>query len=112
MLAALEENEHGNFKGRIQLPSWSDEQVGYHGYLIIEEGFAKGTFTDGFQSPSPEGRLRVLTPKGHDFLDATRDQGVWDETKRAALKLGGTLTIGMMLELAKTYLRLKLGLPV
>ena len=50
-----------------------------------------------------------LSPIGNDFLNATRDQDIWDKTKAAAQR-GGSWTLEIVIELAKNYAREKLGL--
>ncbi|WP_299855402.1 DUF2513 domain-containing protein [uncultured Roseobacter sp.] len=47
-----------------------------------------------------------ITNYGHDYLAAIRDDTIWKKTKAGAAKIGGT-TLGMMGELALTYLKQK-----
>ncbi|KQI69198.1 hypothetical protein AN189_06430 [Loktanella sp. 3ANDIMAR09] len=50
-----------------------------------------------------------MTMSGHDFLDAIRDQGVWDKTKNRLSKAGGW-TLDLVLAVAKEELKRRLGL--
>jgi len=52
-----------------------------------------------------------MTMSGHDFLDAIRDQGVWDKTKNRLGKAGGW-TLDLVLAVAKEELKRRLGLSL
>jgi len=53
--------------------------------------------------------IHGMTMGGHDFLDAIRDQGVWDKTKDRLGKAGGW-TLDIVLAVAKEELKRRLGL--
>ncbi|MBB1497031.1 DUF2513 domain-containing protein [Paracoccus sp. MC1862] len=46
-----------------------------------------------------------VTAKGCDFLDAVRDEGVWERTKRQVAEIGGNTTIEFVRTLAVGFLR-------
>ncbi|SOC17033.1 uncharacterized protein DUF2513 [Rhodobacter sp. JA431] len=41
---------------------------------------------------------------GHDYLDAIRDEGIWQKTKEGAAKMGG-VTLGIMKDIAVVYMK-------
>ncbi|WP_263626499.1 DUF2513 domain-containing protein [Xinfangfangia pollutisoli] len=45
-----------------------------------------------------------MTAKGHDFLDAIRNDTVWNKAKSGAAAVGG-MTLGMLKDLAVAYLK-------
>jgi predicted secreted protein len=45
-----------------------------------------------------------LTAAGHDFLDAVRNEGIWEKTKEGAATVGGT-TLGIMKDIAVAYVK-------
>jgi hypothetical protein len=110
ILLKLEEHEHGRFTGKMEIEGYTEEQIGYHQYLAINAGLAMGGDTTTMHSPSPSAAVSRLTPEGHDFLDDTRDETVWNETQQSALKVGGTVSLAVAVELAKDLVMRKLGL--
>jgi hypothetical protein len=51
-----------------------------------------------------------LTWAGYDFLDAIRDETVWEKAKGQAAKTGGAVTLAVLTQLATYYLMEKLGM--
>jgi hypothetical protein len=49
-----------------------------------------------------------LTNSGHDYLDAVRDQGVWEKTKAAVIETGGSATLEIVKNLAIGFLKSKI----
>ena len=58
---------------------------------------------------SGEFPINGMTMTGHDFLDAIRDQTVWDRTKDRIGQAGGW-TLDLVLAVAKEELKRRLGL--
>jgi hypothetical protein len=83
----------------VKDPLFSDLEVdprdiAYHLRLLCQAGFVAGAL-------GPTGLVFTgLTWKGHDFVDAVRDQGVWTKLKQVASKSGGQ-TIELIVEVAK-----------
>lgn len=46
-----------------------------------------------------------ITSAGHDFLEATRDAGIWAKTKEVVAREGGSATLDILKELATGLLR-------
>jgi len=46
-----------------------------------------------------------LTWKGHDYLDAVRDNDIWEKTKATVAETGGNATIEIVKSLAVGFLR-------
>ncbi|MFN3664145.1 DUF2513 domain-containing protein [Yoonia sp.] len=53
--------------------------------------------------------IHGMTMAGHDFLDAIRDETVWDKTKQRLGNAGGW-TLDLVLAVAKEELKRRLGL--
>lgn len=49
-----------------------------------------------------------LSWKGHDYLDAIRDEGIWSKTKAAVAETGGSATLEIVKSLALGYLKSKI----
>ena len=74
----------------------------HHIKLLIDNGFLTKF---GHQDLS-SGTFHIdgMTMKGHDFLDAVRDQSVWEATKARVEQVGG-FTMDIILAVAKDYLK-------
>ena len=55
--------------------------------------------------------INGMTMAGHDFLDAIRDQSVWDKTKNRIGQAGGW-TLDIVLAVAKEELKRRLGVEI
>lgn len=85
----------------VQIEGYTPEQIGYHCYLIVDAGYAKGAQVGGLGSRLPESLIFHLTSAGHDFADSARNDTVWNSVKT---KMAGTAssvsisTLGRLLE--------------
>lgn len=71
-----------------------------HLFLMEEAGLIEGE--DVTTQQGRGFKVRRLTWRGHDFLDAVRDDSIWEKTKAGANK-AGTAGIEFMWEIAKAY---------
>ncbi len=62
--------------------------MGYHAYIMMQEGLIKGTDITTMHSEGPEAAPRSLTWSGHEFLDLARDQERWNQAKAIIAKVG------------------------
>lgn len=73
-----------------------------HLKLIIENGYIEviktpmGGFTLFF--------ITRITTQGHDFLDALRNEKVWNQVKEKTLSVGG-YTLSLLVDLGKEYIK-------
>jgi hypothetical protein len=81
LLLTVEAQESGSATTTLQIDGYSQEEVSYHAYLILQAGLASGTELTTRGSSSPTARLRSLTWEGHEFLDAAREPGRWQQAK-------------------------------
>ncbi|NME91568.1 DUF2513 domain-containing protein [Bacillus velezensis] len=72
---------------------------------LTEARFVKGITYKGGPNVSE------LTFEGHEFIASIRDDDVWSKTKNELGKVGGA-TVPIIVELATSFLKTKLGLPV
>ena len=82
----------------IQVKGYSNEQVAYHVKLLAVEGYmnAKDLSTKTEFDYKP---IR-LTLRGHDFLNAARDDTVWNQVKETV----GNKIVSTSLEVLKSIL--------
>ncbi len=89
---------------------YSKEELGYHGAIMIEAGLVIG------EAPQDAGMLyptfayfNRLTWKGHDFLDAAREDGRWSLAKKTIAKVEGA-TCAIWIALLTKYIEQTVGL--
>lgn len=87
--------------GELGVTEESHAQIAYHLTLLVEEGFIEGR-------PGSRGMPTVsrLTWKGHEFLDAVRDDKVWKTTKEVG-KRAGANGLDVLFGIAKEILKRK-----
>lgn len=83
----------------VKIEGRSDEEISYHIMLMSEAGLIEAidlTSTSGFHwLPG------MMTPMGHDFLDAARESKVWSAVKKAI----GEKLASMPIEVLFHYLK-------
>ncbi|MBT8457123.1 MAG: DUF2513 domain-containing protein [Rhodobacteraceae bacterium] len=76
-----------------------DEARHYHFMLMQDAGLVAHTNHGFFR----------LTSQGHDFLDAIRDEGLWQQTKAVVAESGGNVTVEILKQLAVGLLKKKIN---
>jgi hypothetical protein len=90
---------------RIEIPGRGREELYYNAQLAHEAGFIDARFLRG----STEFHIFRLTYEGHEFLDAARNDTLWNKAKEIVLKNTGTLTLEGMKIALSTVVRHALG---
>lgn len=78
LLAKLEASEEWQHLLGFDDSPGGDPKLDYHVVLLEDEGFLKRLQPGVYR----------MTAKGHDFLDHTRDSGIWARAKEASSKIG------------------------
>lgn len=87
-----------NYALKLPIDDFSEEEIFYHQLLLKDAGFI-------LMNPMPTGDKPYLihpirlTYAGHEFLNASRNNQVWEDVKTAMSKAGG-----FVVELAKPIL--------
>lgn len=82
--------------------------VNEHLMLLLENEFIDASFAGSKFSPSTFA-IKRITNKGHDFIDALRNDNVWNKVKEKATSVGG-FTLSAVYELGKEYVKQELFL--
>jgi hypothetical protein len=82
-----------------------------HINLLLEEGFINGSIQNNCDGLIDAVTISRLTWKGHDFLDASRDESIWLKAKETILKPAASITFSLLLEWLKEEAKKKIGLP-
>ena len=108
MLLAIEADEHG-FAPKVDVRGYTQEQINYHAFLLGEAGLAVVSEATHFGSENPEAIILRLTWSGHEFLDSSRENQIWNQAKDKIGKIGGA-TIQIWVAVLTELIKKKLGL--
>jgi len=93
----------------IAIGGYSDAQIGYHLRILADGGLIDVIDTNSMGSKTFGCFVKDITWKGHEFLDAVRDDGVWSHTMEK-LKPLGSASLEVVKSVAIAYIGSKLGL--
>lgn len=110
IVLTIEDHQHGRAPRAIEVDGYTDEQIGYHSYLIVDAGLADGIDATCMDNKSPEWIITHLTSAGHDFADAIRNDTVWSKTKSKLVQVGSGASIQIVTQLAASYVKSMLGI--
>jgi Hypothetical protein (DUF2513) len=88
ILLRIEDSASGWAAQPFGIAGFTPEQVGYHAHIMMEDGLIEGVDVANFESKGPEALPQALTWKGHEFLDAARDQKRCNQAKAIIGKIG------------------------
>ena len=109
MILAIEDSPKG-FAPRLTLKGYTQEQIGYHAYLLIDAGYAKGKEVTHNESHSPEAIITRLNWKGHEFADAARDVSRWQKAMELIAEKAGTVTLEIVTQVLTRFMKAALDL--
>jgi hypothetical protein len=113
LLLLMESEEHGFFGSEpIEVEGYTEDQIGFHMYLLGEAGLAKVVDTTHIQSNSPSAAPLHLTWAGYEFLEAAKDETLWGKAKEKVIKPAGGVAFSVLVEWLKAEARTRLGLPL
>jgi hypothetical protein len=110
MVLAIEDAPSG-WAPTLAFDGYTEAQVGYHAYLLVDAGLAEGQRSSTMGSEAPEAFITNLTWAGHEFADAARDDVRWRKAMGAVQDKGGTVTIGVLTQLLTSLMKGALGIP-
>ncbi len=114
MISLEEEMKAGNiyFADNIDFTKFSNDIgkniINEHLMLLLENEFIEAVYAGNKISPSAFA-IKRITNKGHDFIDALRNDNVWNKVKEKATSVGG-FTLSAVYELGKEYVKQELFL--
>lgn len=88
ILIRLEEHEHGYAPRGLEIPGFTEEEIGYHCFLLNDAGLINADDDMGAGSPSPSSIPMNLTWSGHEFIVNAKNENIWGQAKEAVKKLG------------------------
>ena len=103
-----EDKDRVDIYGSSELEGFTRTLIGYHVYLLHDARLLESM--DARDRDNPWDLYPMyLTMAGHDFLEATRNENVWNKTLAVVTSKGGSVTFEILKEIALTYLRSEFG---
>ena len=92
ILITLAEHPHGNAPAKLEVPGYDKETIDYHVFLMGENGgeLLRTSVTTTMGSKSPSALGHGLTWKGHEFVDAARQETNWNRAKALVARAGSS----------------------
>jgi hypothetical protein len=103
-------DEKGQPRGWVDLeiPGYAPEQIAHHIWLLQDGGLIEAQ--DLSHLGALDYRPKKLTWAGHEFLDAARNDTVWNRTKEMVKEKGGSIPFevlkGLLLKVAASLFAL------
>lgn len=110
MLIAIE-NAPSGWAPELNFDGYSNDQINYHAYLLIDAGLARGHDITTLTSDGPEGAITHLTWEGHEFAAAARNESRWNKAMGVVAEEGGNITLDVMKQLLVSFMKASIGLP-
>jgi hypothetical protein len=80
----------------VQFIAYTDEEINYHLKLLQQSGFIDAEPSRG--NIGINWVVTGLTPNGHDFLDASRNDTIWQKAKDIVVNRGGSFTLNFLFQ--------------
>ena len=84
---------------KLSVEGYSPAQIGYHSYLLIDAGLARGADVTTHSSTGPEALVRGLTWAGHEFAELARDDARWKRAIAEAEESTSVATLDILRQL-------------
>lgn len=111
IVLAVEDSDGGWAPDPLEIEGYTDAQIAYHCYLLIDAGLAKGADLTTFGSDGPEAQITQLTWAGHEFVASARNEQIWRKAMSQVQKNGGSITLGVLIELLSGLMKGAFGVP-
>jgi hypothetical protein len=106
ILLTIEEGESAEAPWTLEIKGYSEDQVRYHVWLLEDAGLLSRPNTSG-----PLISSRMLTWAGHEFINAVRNDTVWNKTKEFIKDKGGSATFEVIKQVVYTLAKQHFGFP-
>ena len=110
LILAVEDRDAENWIPEIQIDGYTPQQIGYHSYLLVDAGLAKGANVSTVEDMLPNWHLSYLTSAGHDFADAARSDSTWNKATTLVKNTGGGFTLDVLKQVLVSVVKNALGL--
>ena len=106
MVLAVEDAPGGYAPYPMLIEGYTGDRIGYHAYLLINDGLADGADITCSTNTGPSYRIIRLTAAGHDFAESVRAPFIWNEIMTDIREKGLTAaSVKVLKQLADNKLR-------
>jgi hypothetical protein len=110
LVLAVEDCPTGTVLDELHIDGYSAEQIGYHSYLLVDSGLARGIDVGTVHGTSPNWQILHLTSAGHDFADSARDESTWRKATGIVKEKAGGVTLDVLKQVLVSVIKNTLGL--
>lgn len=108
----MEDETCGYPNGELQIPGFTDEQIGFHVHLLGQAGLALVADSSYMENLLPSAVPLSITWEGYEFLDAAKDDTLWNKAKDKVIKPAGGVAFGVLVEWLKAEAKTRFGIPL
>lgn len=113
ILIYFEEKENDQMERDVELEGYESSLISYHLLIMDEAGLLR--CERSYSKATPDRVIKVypfsLTWKGHEFLSAAKNEGLWNRAKSILLKQTGILSFELLKELLVSLAKDRAGIP-
>jgi hypothetical protein len=95
-----------------EIPERTEEEIGFHAHLMEQAGLITAADIGGAFAMTPLAMPLSITWKGYEFLDASRDSGLWEKAKKNVIGPAAGVSFTVLLEWLKMEAKQRLGIDV
>ncbi len=110
LMVMSEENAGPNTNWEGKCVGFTRDQILHHAHLMKQGGLIDAVESKSLRNPIPIAMPLSITWAGHDFLDAVKDDSLWERAKLNVIKPAGGVAFSVLLEWAKTEAIRRLGI--
>jgi Hypothetical protein (DUF2513) len=110
ILLEIENHESGYAPMNIAIAGYTEEQIRYHAFIMMEAGLIEGIKRTDLSSPSPQAIPRSLTWQCHEFIDTARNDTLWSKAMNIVQDKGGSISISVLSQLLASLMKNQIGL--
>jgi hypothetical protein len=108
ILLTVENRSHEEQGNPIKIEGYTEEEISYNVKLLHEAGYVNAI--DASNMDGLCWRPSSLTWRGHDFLDAARENSRWETAKKIVKEKAGTVTLAALQEVLVSLMKRAIGL--
>ena len=86
ILIRMEDHEHGYAPNYLSIPGFTEEEIGYHCFLLNDAGLINAADDTDTGSSSPSAIPFNLTWAGHEFIANAKNENIWGQAKESIRK--------------------------
>ncbi len=111
ILLKMEAHPNAFAPQRLEIPEYSEEQIGFHAFLMKQAGLIDGFVNTSHADRSPSAVPISITWEGYEFLAASKDPSIWRKGTSAVLSKAGAISFEVIKAVLIAEIRHQLGLP-